>query len=144
MKVFNGILIPCSFSVLTIASLQAADVSVSCIPNVLVLFNPVFDNGPGGYGFERIGEQYKDFSPLHNLKEGMPPAIVFLGSEDKLIPVETARYFKKVMEKVGSRCKLILYEGEGHGFFNFRNQENYLNTIEKTDDFLISTGFIHF
>ncbi|MEA3462851.1 MAG: alpha/beta hydrolase, partial [Bacteroidota bacterium] len=54
---------------------EGEDLSVSCIPNALVLFNPVFDNGPGGYGYERIGEQYKDFSPLHNLKEGMPPAI---------------------------------------------------------------------
>lgn len=118
------------------------DVSVSCIPNALVLFNPVFDNGPGGYGYERIGEQYKDFSPLHNIREGMPPAIVFLGTEDELIPVETAWYFKTVMEKVGSRCDLFLYEGEGHGFFNFRNQEKYLDTIERTDDFLISVGFI--
>ena len=32
------------------------DLSVSCIPNALVLFNPVIDNGPGGYGFEKIGE----------------------------------------------------------------------------------------
>lgn len=121
---------------------EGEDLSVSCIPNALVLFNPVFDNGPGGYGYERIGEQYKDFSPLHNLREGMPPAIVFLGTEDKLIPVETAKYFQTVMEKVGSKCDLFLYEGEGHGFFNFRNYEMYKDTRDKTQDFLISTGII--
>jgi acetyl esterase/lipase len=118
------------------------DLSVSCIPNALVLFNPVFDNGPGGYGFERIGEQYKDFSPLHNLKEGMPPTIIFLGTEDRLIPVETAAYFKTVMEKVGSRCELFLYEGEGHGFFNYRNYEMYVDTRDNAAAFLISTGII--
>ena len=121
---------------------EGEDSTVSCIPNALVLFNPVFDNGPGGYGYERIGDQYKDFSPLHNLKQGMPPAIVFLGTEDNLIPVETARYFKTVMEKVGSRCELFLYEGEGHGFFNFRNYEMYVDTRDKAEKFLISTGFI--
>lgn len=118
------------------------DLSFSCIPNALVLFNPVFDNGPGGYGHERIGEQYKDFSPLHNLKEGMPPAIIFLGTEDRLIPVETARYFKTVMDKVGSTCELFLYEGEGHGFFNYRNYEIYVDTRDKAADFLISSGII--
>ena len=118
------------------------DHSVSCIPDALVLFNPVFDNGPGGYGYERIGEQYKEFSPLHNLKAGMPPAIVFLGTEDRLIPVETAWYFKTVMEKVGSRCELFLYEGEGHGFFNYRNYEIYVDTRDKAAEFLISEGII--
>jgi acetyl esterase/lipase len=118
------------------------DLSISCIPNALVLFNPVFDNGPGGYAYERIGEEYKDFSPLHNLKKGMPPAIVFLGTQDKLIPVETARYFRTVMEKVGSRSDLFLYEGEGHGFFNYRNYELYVDTRDKAAEFLISTGII--
>jgi len=121
---------------------EGEDLSVSCVPNALVLFNPVFDNGPGGYGYERIGDRYKDFSPLHNLRAGMPPAVVFLGTEDRLIPVETARYFQTVMEKVGSRCDLYLYEGEGHGFFNFRNHGNYKSTLEQTEDFLISSGFL--
>lgn len=94
------------------------DLSISCIPNALLLYNPVIDNGPSGYGFERIGAEYKDFSPLHNLYKGMPPAIFFLGTQDKLIPVETAKYFKKSMEILGNRCDLYLYEGEGHGFFN--------------------------
>ena len=118
------------------------DLSVSCIPNALVLFNPVFDNGPGGYGYERIGEAYKEFSPLHNIREGMPPAVVFLGTEDHLIPVETAEYFRTVMDKVGSRSELFLYEGEGHGFFNYRNYEIYQDTRDKADEFLISTGFL--
>jgi len=39
------------------------NLNISPIPNALVLFNPVIDNGQGGYGFERIGKEYKDFSP---------------------------------------------------------------------------------
>jgi len=118
------------------------DLSVSCIPNALVLFNPVIDNGPGGYGFERIGDQYKSFSPLHNIKKGTPPTIFFLGTNDNLIPVETAEYYKKVMEKVGSRCELRLYEEAGHGFFNYTNIDNYKNTVSEADKFLQSLGYL--
>jgi acetyl esterase/lipase len=85
-------------------SQDSDDLSVSCIPNALVLFNPVIDNGPGGYGYERIGDRYKEFSPLHNITKGTPPTIMFLGTKDRLIPVETVQYYKVVMEKVGSRC----------------------------------------
>ncbi len=116
------------------------DLLVSCVPNALILNNPVIDNGPGGYGFERIGDKYKDFSPLHNIEKGAPPTIIFLGTKDQLIPVETVKYYKTVMEKVRSRCDLFLYEGQGHGFFNkpeYRNQ-----TIYEADKFLNSLGYL--
>jgi acetyl esterase/lipase len=116
--------------------------TVSCIPNALVLFNPVIDNGPGGYGYERIRDAYKCFSPLHNIKKGAPPTIIFLGTTDKLIPVETAKYYQKVMEKVNSRCDLYLYEGQQHGFFNYKNFEYYKKTLSEADAFLQSIGFI--
>lgn len=118
------------------------NLSVSCIPNALVLFNPVIDNGPGGYGNERIGDAYKTFSPLHNIKKGTPPTIFFLGTNDDLIPVETARYYEKVMERVESRCDLHLYEGQRHGFFNYRNFEYYKLTVSEADKFLQSIGFL--
>ncbi len=116
--------------------------SYSCVPNALVLFNPVMDNGPGGYGYERVGEAYRTFSPLHNIMEGAPPTILFLGTKDRLIPVETAEYYKMVMEKVGSRCDLHLYEGMGHGFFNYGQIENYKLTVSEANRFLISLGYL--
>ena len=118
------------------------DLSISCVPNALVLFNPVIDNGPGGYGFERIGEAYKQFSPLHNIKKGAPPTLFFLGTKDALIPVETAAYYKIVMITTGSRCELKLYKGQGHGFFNYSNFKYYKKTIRKTNQFLQSLGYL--
>ena len=120
----------------------ADDMSIDCIPNALVLFNPVVDNGPGGYGYERIGEAYKDFSPLHNIKKDAPSTILFLGTKDHLIPVVTAEYYKMVMEKVESRCDLKLYEGEGHGFFNYANLKAYKSTVAAADQFLVSLGYL--
>ncbi|MEZ4992862.1 MAG: alpha/beta hydrolase [Saprospiraceae bacterium] len=119
------------------------DLGMSCTPNALMLFNPVFDNGPGGYGFERIGEQYKNFSPLHNIRKGAPPTIVFFGTQDNLVPVETAEYFQVVMNKVGSRCELNLYEGQGHGFFNYGNFDFYKKTLLAADTFLQSLGYLN-
>jgi len=118
------------------------DLSINCIPNALVLFNPVIDNGPGGYGFERIGEAYTNFSPLHNIRAGTPPTIIFLGTKDKLIPVSTGMKYKSEMEKFGNRCDLNLYEGAGHGFFNHKNIDNYKKTVEEADAFLQSIGFL--
>tara|TARA_R110002126_G_scaffold274972_1_gene420319 strand:- start:58279 stop:59124 length:846 start_codon:yes stop_codon:yes gene_type:complete len=118
------------------------DLEISCKPNALILFNPVIDNGPGGYGYERINEAYKDFSPLHNIKTGAPPTILFLGTNDKLVPVETAEYYKTVMNKVKSRCDLYLFEGQSHGFFNRKNFKYYLETVSKADEFLQSLGYL--
>ena len=72
---------------------------------------------------------------------------MFLGTEDRLIPVETAMYYKTVMEKVGSRCDLILFEGEGHGFFNYSQSnkgrlDNYNKTVVEAGKFLISLGYL--
>jgi len=116
------------------------DLAISPKPNALVLFNPVIDNGKDGYGFERIGESYASFSPIHNLKKGFPPTIFFLGTNDKLIPVSTAQKFKQKIEEVGGRCDLFLFDNQPHGFFN---KDPFLaETIAKTDLFLMSLNFI--
>jgi acetyl esterase len=116
------------------------DTSVSCRPNALVLFNPVFDNGPGGYGHNRVKEYWQAFSPMHNIDKDTPPTIIFLGTQDKLIPVVTAEAYKQLMEKAGIRCDLHLYKDQPHGFFN---AAKYDETLLEADQFLISLGY-HF
>jgi len=120
---------------------------ISAKPNALVLFNPVFDNGPTGYGYERIGERYPEISPLHNIGKNTPPTIVFLGTKDDLIPVETAKLFKQKMEMAGNRCDLFLYEDQKHGFFNYRDDSKvgnkyFTETLFQTDLFLESLGYL--
>ncbi|WP_345278033.1 alpha/beta hydrolase [Litoribaculum gwangyangense] len=115
---------------------------ISCKPNALVLFNPAIDNGPAGVGYDRIGNAYKNFSPLHNIEKGAPPTIIFQGTIDNLIPVETVKYYQTVMQKVGSPCELLLYEGKEHGFFNYNKIENYKDTVSKTDTFLQTLGYL--
>lgn len=121
------------------------DRSVSPKPNALVLFNPVFDNGPeDGWGRARVGERYREFSPAHNISRDDPPVIVFLGTEDRLIPVRVAERFKANMAQAGVRCELVLYEGQPHGFFNYRadDPKYFLATLRATDEFLASLGWL--
>jgi len=118
------------------------DTTISTDPNALVLFNPVIDNGPAGYGYERIGDQYKEFSPLHNIKKGAPPTAILIGTKDRLIPVETVKYYKAAMEKVGSRCDLFLYEDQEHGFFNL-GKGYFKITVLEADTFLQSLGYLN-
>ena len=119
------------------------DQSVVVLPNALVLFNPVFDTGPDGYAYERVKPYWREISPMHNLSKTSPPTIVFLGTEDKLIPVSTAKKYKETMEQYGRRCDLHLYEGRQHGFFNYRgDKKDYTDTVIKMDTFLQSLGFL--
>ena len=115
------------------------DTSISCRPDALVLFNPVFDNGPGGYGHDRVKDDWEAFSPMHNINTNTPPTIVFLGRRDGLVPVATAEAYKMRMEEVGARCDLHLYDGQPHGFFNVAR---YYETLLEADKFLVSLGFL--
>ena len=118
------------------------NIAISAIPNALVLFNPVVDNGPGGYGYERISEAYQAFSPLHNIRKGLPPTIFLVGTKDRLIPVETAEYYQVAMERAGNYCQLELYLDQPHGFFNYNRLENYKKTVLAVDQFLQKLGLI--
>ena len=45
------------------------------------------------------------------------------------------------MGKVNSKCELRLFEGQDHGFFNHKNCEYYMKTLNETDKFLVSLGY---
>ena len=116
------------------------DKAVSCRPHALVLFNPVFNNGPGQWGHARVGERFKAFSPAHNITKAAPPAIVFLGDSDKLIPVKVLDDFKAEMEKAGVRCEARVYPKAAHGFFN--RDPHLTETLIEADKFLASLGWL--
>ncbi|MDC0143348.1 alpha/beta hydrolase [Verrucomicrobia bacterium] len=121
---------------------EGENLKVSSKPDVLVLFNPVYDNSSKGYGHDRVKPRWKEISPMHNIRKGAPPTIVFLGTKDKLIPVSTAQEYEKRLVAVGSRSELHLYKGATHGFFNKGKGDAYPDTLIKMDDFLNSLGWL--
>lgn len=118
--------------------------TVSCRPNALVLLNPVYDNGPSGYGHERVTDYWEEISPLHNIREGQPPTIVFFGSKDKLVPVATINAFQKEMSEAGNECESHVYEGQTHGFFHISKggRKMFEDVLLKTDAFLVKHQFL--
>lgn len=123
---------------------DAGDSTVSSKANALALYNPVYDNGPQGYGNSRVKDYWKEISPLHNLDKSSPPTIVFLGTKDKLIPVTTAEKFKATMQALGIKSELHLYQDQPHGFFNEGKggSEIFLDILRKTDAFFVTIGYL--
>ncbi|MEM1026467.1 MAG: alpha/beta hydrolase [Planctomycetota bacterium] len=124
----------------------AHDLPASPRPDALVLFNPVIDNGPTdtGYGHERIGDAYTWFSPAHNVRPGLPPTLIMLGTNDHLVPVSVAHDFRGAMHTHGNLCEIELYEGQPHGFFNNQpgKEPMFQVTLQRTIDFLRKHGWI--
>jgi len=120
------------------------DKSVSSRPNALVLFNPVYDNSEAGYGHSRVKDYWEAFSPLHNIDKDTPPAVVFFGSTEKLINRESMESFKAKMEEHGTKSVLHVYEGPGHGFFNYGRDGNkwFLATMTHAHEFLAELGYV--
>lgn len=116
------------------------DLRVSCRPAALVLFNPVLDNGPGQWGHARVGDRYREFSPAHHVTAAAPPTVLFLGDQDKLIPVKTLQTFTDALKAAGVRAELHVYPGVGHGFFN--KEPHFAKTLVEADKFLASLGWL--
>lgn len=128
-----------------------AEGRTSSVPDALVLFNPGVITAPVP-GFPepsnerlarleaRLGAPPETMSPYHNVRPGLPPAIVFHGKDDTTVPYRHAELFCERMTANGNRCELVGYEGEGHGFFN--RGAAYTDTVRRMDAFLVSLGWL--
>ncbi|MDQ8196184.1 alpha/beta hydrolase [Coraliomargarita sp. SDUM461004] len=120
------------------------DLGISCRPDALVLYNPVIDNGPTGYGYKRMKERFREFSPLHNVREGAPPSVVFIGTEDKVVPVETIIEFERKMNDAGVACTAFVFAGLPHSVYHRRyaGERGFSLCLYETDRFFSSLGWI--
>lgn len=122
---------------------QSEDLSISAVPNALVLFNPALDvtSIPADYGF---GDLAKAASPLPQVRGKLPPTIIFHGTADKTVPFEQATKFCATMKQHGNICEVNAYEGREHGFFNFGrgDGDDFKTTLQATDDFLVLLDYL--
>ncbi|MFN9981386.1 MAG: alpha/beta hydrolase, partial [bacterium] len=91
-----------------------------------------------------VESYWREISPAANIDKNCPPAIVFLGEKDALIPVATAKRFQLRMKEAGVVSELELYPGQPHGFFNKNKggEQIFLETIQKMDRFLVDQGYL--
>jgi acetyl esterase len=120
------------------------DTTISCEPNALVLFNPVIDNGPEGFGYKWFAKRYTEFSPAHNIAPGAPPTLILSGTEDITAKAHLLQRFTEAMTAAGNRCDLKLYEGGKHGFYrrNDSNGKYFQPTLAEVEAFFRSLGWL--
>ena len=117
------------------------ETSVSASPNAVVLYYPVIDTSKKGYGQKKIGDRWKELSPVHNVKQGLPPTILFHGTGDTVTPFAGAVEFQRRMKAAGNHCELIRHEGGAHGYLIF-DLKLYEQTIKRTKQFLAEQKMI--
>ncbi len=149
-----------------IEGLDAAgeDVAISSVPNALALFNPAVMLAPlpGAELSEsetqklqslasRTGVDPVLISPIHHVRPGMPPTVIFHGNADSTVSIATVAEFEKRMVDAGNRCELKRFAEAPHGFFNLREgrgrngerqREWHLRTLRQLDVFLTSLGWL--
>jgi len=102
-------------------------VDISCRPNLILLIDPVIDNGITGYGHDRVKEYWNDFSPIHNLREDMPPTIGFIAEHDPLISLEAFAAFGASVEQSEQEFRGYVLPGRGHG--SSSEKQGYLTPV---------------
>ena len=120
------------------------DLSISCKPQAMVLFNPVFELGIAGRLERLFGSDeekkalVKQISPMEYLEGECPPAILFYGTTDRILS-EGRRFVEKSLA-LGNKAELWTAEGEPHAFFN--GSPWHEATTIKADEFLTSLGYL--
>lgn len=107
------------------------DLSISCVPNVLVLQNPYF-------------KTTADLSPPNFIKEGWPPTATFTGDNDPTVSWKSILDFHKALKMSSNVSSLFIGKGGKHGFCNGRNSQNpyFYWHIELADQFLVQNGIL--
>jgi acetyl esterase len=141
----------------TVAGFDSAEgqTSISCRPNVLILFNPavVLAGIPGKAEMneerlasltKRAGVEPSKISPYHGDLTSAPPTFIVHGKADTTVPYQSVEFYTEKMHANNRECRLIGYENQQHGFFNFGKSglEYFNKTVAEMDAFLVSLGYL--
>ncbi len=115
-------------------------------PQGLILFGPVTDTGPKGVGSDLFStpKEAKTQSPhAHLPQKDLPPCLIFHGTADRVVPIESSVRFSKRYARKGNRCELMTFQNAGHTFFNYNSDEqNFGLTLHAADHFLVELGYL--
>jgi acetyl esterase len=121
----------------------ADDTTVSCVPNALVLFNPVVNLEEFDYRIRKFEGAADELNPLTHINR-LPPTIIYHGTKDEIAGYSHVATFTKEAVAKGNNVKLVTYTGLKHGFFqrNKHNGKYYAETLQMTDDWLKEMNYI--
>ncbi|HEU0122193.1 MAG TPA: alpha/beta hydrolase fold domain-containing protein [Bryobacteraceae bacterium] len=112
------------------------DRSVSAEPSLLLLYNPAVDIG-------MLGAVPPEWSPKNQLKPGLPPMLMFFGTDD-LHYRNAQPYFQKARQ-MGNSVTLYYARNQKHGFFNDNPNGDYswhAATLYLSDTYLAARAHI--
>ncbi len=113
---------------------------VDCRPDALVVFSPVIDTSAAGYGQAKIGERWRDLSPVHQVRGGLPPTLIFHGTADRTTPYAGARAFRDAMVQSGNACTLETKEGAAHTY-TFKDADDFQQSLRIMERFFATLGW---
>ncbi|MEM7331542.1 MAG: alpha/beta hydrolase [Chloroflexota bacterium] len=115
------------------------DLSITAVPNALVLLNPVlFPPAVAG------GPDDHRFYSIDHIRKNLPPTLILHGTQDPILPFSQMLHFAQKMKQASNRCELIGFDKQGHGFFNLGRDKNrpFYESLLVTDQFLTDNGFL--
>jgi len=76
-----------------------------------------------GGSFADIPAVYERASPISHVTKDSAPFLLFHGSEDELVSVDQSKRLAERLKSFGVPVRLVVLEGEKHGFTDAHNQE---------------------
>ena len=115
--------------------------AIPCRPDLLVLYYPVIDTSAAGYGQEKIGERWRDLSPVDQVKPSLPPTLLLHGTADTVTPFAGAERFHKLMLAAGNEIEFLVHRDGRHGYFLF-DLALFAVAMQQTEEFLGRHGML--
>jgi dipeptidyl aminopeptidase/acylaminoacyl peptidase len=85
---------------------------------------------PEGTAEEEQKKIYWERSPCNNASKIESPLLILQGEIDRVVPLDQAKEMEKVLREGGKDVKLVVFEGEGHGF---RKEDNVRRAFEEEE-----------
>ena len=120
------------------------DLSIRASPDVLFLLSPPLDLDGYRTGPLALLDNALAISPLHHIRPGSPPAVIFHGTADRQVPYEQAVDFVHRMKEAGNRAELMGFKDRPHRFWErgYAEGRDFALTLEAIDRFLVALGWI--
>ncbi|MDB6125175.1 MAG: axeA [Pedosphaera sp.] len=90
---------------------------INVLQNYKAAFGPESDTEEGR---QRLG---REISPVYYITSNMPPTLIIHGNADTLVPIQQAEIFVERSKEVGAEAKLIVKEGQGHGWADWLTKD---------------------
>lgn len=113
-------------------------------PAALLLFNPAVDLvTPATWWAKPIA---RGISPSKLPVDALPPTLIFHGTGDKRVPIQTVEAFCGRAREADRICEVVSYPGQDHGFYHSSRVlpalglNPYRDTMDRSEAFLAEHG----